>query len=91
VLALKGNHETLSRKVEETFEQADKLGYDGYDIDYFETQESNRGRNEVRRHWILPIAEAQIDTAEWVGLNTIAMVESQGRRGQFSPCSTSPV
>jgi len=45
VLALKGNQETLSRKVEETFEQADKLGYDGYDIDYFETQESNRGRH----------------------------------------------
>jgi len=77
VLALKGNQETLSRKVEETFEQADKLGYDGYDIDYFETRESNRGRNEGRRHWILPIAEAQIDTAEWAGLNTIAMVESQ--------------
>jgi len=31
----------------------------------------------VRRHWILPIAQAQIDTAEWVGLKTIGMVESQ--------------
>ena len=38
VLALKGNQSSLSEQVEAVFEQANEAGYEGYDVDYYETK-----------------------------------------------------
>ena len=77
LLALKGNQSTLAEQVEELFSRADKVGYTGYDVDFYETTERNRDRFEIRRHWTLEIAKTEIDAKPWSGLNIIAMVESQ--------------
>ena len=77
LLALKGNQSTLAEQVEEVFAGADKVGYTGYDVDFFETIERNRDRFEIRRHWTLEIAKTKIDAKPWDGLNIIAMIESQ--------------
>ena len=62
VLALKGNQSNLSEQVEAVFEQANAVGYEGYDVDYYETKEPSRDRYEVRRHWILSVTDTQINT-----------------------------
>ena len=77
LLALKGNQSSLSEQVEAVFEQANKAGYEGYDVDYYETKEPSRDRYEIRRHWTLSVADIQINTQPWKGLNIIGMVESQ--------------
>ncbi|NNF95850.1 MAG: ISAs1 family transposase, partial [Halobacteria archaeon] len=77
LLALKGNQSSLSEQVEAVFEQANEAGYEDYDVDYYETKEPSRDRYEVRRHWTLSVADTQINTQPWEGLNIIGMVESQ--------------
>ena len=77
VLALKGNQSTLSEQVEEVFEKANDVGYEGYDVDYYETEERSRDRDELRRHWTLSASDTQIDTHPWSGLNIIGMIETQ--------------
>ena len=77
VLALKGNQSTLSKQVENTFQQANQGGYEGYAVDYFECSESHGNRTETRRHWTLPVNDTGIEDAAWAGLSTVAMVESE--------------
>ncbi len=77
LLALKGNQEKLCKRVEEIFQESDLSDYEGYDADYYETQEKSRDRYEVRRHWTLDVSDMDIDTSAWSNLNIIGMVESQ--------------
>ncbi len=77
LLALKGNQSNLSKQVEAVFEQANETGYEGYDVDYYETKEPSRDRYEVRRHWTLSVTDTPINTQPWKELNIIGMVESQ--------------
>ena len=77
MLALKGNQSNLSAQVAAVFEQALDAGYEGYDVDYYETKEPSRDRFEVRRHWTLSVSDTPINTQPWKGLNIIGMVESQ--------------
>jgi len=85
VLALKGNQSTLAEQVESEFEQADRVGYEGYKSDFFESSERSRDRYETRRHWTIDVSETQIDCAAWAGLRVIGMVESQRTiKGQTS-------
>lgn len=67
VLALKGNQSTLADEVEEAFIDADARGYEGVETDFFET----------RRYRTLTDLGGLSQSAQWAGLNVIAMVESQ--------------
>ncbi len=77
LLALKGNQSTLADEVEAIFSAADGVGYEGYDVDYYETEERNHGRYEIRRYWSLPSKDRLVNSGPWVNLNTIGMMESQ--------------
>ena len=77
VLALKGNQSGLLEAVESVFEQADRVGYKGYAVDYSETSERSRNREETRRHWTLECAGLFEQTKLWKGINMIGMVECE--------------
>jgi predicted transposase YbfD/YdcC len=77
LLALKGNQGNLSEAVEAIFDKADKVGYKGYGVDYYETAERSRNRTEIRRHWTMECDDYLEHTKTWKGLNMIGMVESE--------------
>ncbi len=77
VLALKGNQSGLLEAVEAVFEQADRVGYEDYPVDYFETTERSRNRVEIRRHWTIECEGLFEQTELWEGLNIIGMVECE--------------
>ncbi len=81
LFALKGNQGSLAEQVEGVFEDADQRGYQDYDVDYFETSERNRDREEVRRHWTLNLSNTRIEADPWEGLRIIGMVESHRTLG----------
>ncbi len=77
LLALKGNQSNLAEEVEEIFNQADRVGYKGYAVDFIETKERNHGRHEIRRYWSMD-CEGLLDNAKpWAELNMIGMMESE--------------
>jgi predicted transposase YbfD/YdcC len=77
VLALKGNQSGLQEAVEAIFQQADRVGYQDYAVDYFETSERSRNRMEIRRHWTIECDDAFEHSRLWKGLNIIGMVECE--------------
>ncbi len=77
LLALKGNQGNLAEEVEELFEQADRVGYEGYDVQFLETKEHNHGRHEVRRYWAMSCVEQLVHAKRWSKLNMVGMVESE--------------
>jgi len=77
VLALKGNQSGLHEAVESVFEKADRVGYEDYEVDFFETSERSRNREEVRRHWTIECEGLFEQTKLWKGMNIIGMVECE--------------
>lgn len=77
VLALKGNQDKLHREVEALFEQANEEGFDTIQADYYESRETNRGREEIRRHWTTHCLGQISNKAAWESLRVVGMVESQ--------------
>jgi len=77
LLALKGNQERLSKAVETTFDQAEKVNFEGYDFDYHETKETSRNRTEIRRYWTLRCDETLDQAKQWKSLNIIGQVECE--------------
>src|SRR5260370_6787333 len=85
ILALKNNHGTLRREVEQTFAQmlADSLTQ--VQPYFHETMENGHGRTEIRRHWLIDDQDviARLDpTGEWTGLRSIGMIQSERTIGQ---------
>jgi len=77
LLALKGNRGILADEVEEAFIDADARDYEGMETDFYETAERSHGRTETRRYWTLTDLDGLSQSAQWVGLDMIAMVESR--------------
>jgi len=77
LLALKGNQGNLAREVEDVFADADKVNFEGYEWDYYETRGKGHGRQEIRRHWTLTSTGLLGEGVKWKGLKTIAVVESE--------------
>ncbi len=80
VLALKNNHATLRKHVEQAFAHilADELSQ--VQPHYYENVEKGHGRIEIRRHWMIDDEEtiARLDPkGEWKGLRSIGMVQSE--------------
>jgi predicted transposase YbfD/YdcC len=80
VLALKNNHGTLRRGVEQTFAQALAGSPTGIQPYFYETMEKGHGRIEIRRHWMIDDEEVIAclnPKGEWKGLRSIGMVQSE--------------
>jgi predicted transposase YbfD/YdcC len=85
VLALKNNHATLRKHVEQTFAQvlADELSQ--VQPHFYETVEKGHGRIEIRRHWMIDNEDTIVrlnPKGEWKGLRSIGMVQSERTIGQ---------
>jgi len=85
VLALKNNHGTLRKGVEQTFASvlADELPQ--IQPYFYETVEKGHGRIETRRHWMIDdedIIERLNPKGAWKGLRSIGMVQSERIIGQ---------
>lgn len=76
VLALKGNQGNLFEDVRQIFAQAQSKNFQGIEHDFFQTLDAGHGRLEKRRCWSLGQVEWLLDAQLWVGLTSIAMVES---------------
>ena len=76
ILALKGNHGTLCKGVDQFFEQAVSTDWQGIENSYYEQTESNHHRIELRQVWVVPLsAVPELANAHlWKGLNAIVMV-----------------
>ena len=85
VLAVKGNQPTLLDDLREYFDWAlaDKFQQTRYTKD--ETVDGEHGRMEVRRCYASEDCEWLRRKAEWPGLRSIAMVESERRVGEVEP------
>jgi predicted transposase YbfD/YdcC len=80
VLALKNNHGTLRKGVEQTFASALAGELPQVHLYSYETVEKGHGRTEARRHWMIDDPEiiAQLNPkGAWKGLHGIGMVQSE--------------
>ena len=75
-LALKGNHQYLHERVIQLFEQAEAIDWSGVKHDFHRTISKGHGRTEIRRYWTMPVTELFFDPDQWVGLQSIGLVES---------------
>lgn len=81
VLSLKGNQGTMHEEVRLFFEDAMDKGFGEFRAHYHESVDGDHGRVEVRRCWAVSQIEWLPEKAKWVGLKSIAMVESQRHIG----------
>lgn len=86
-LALKGNHQYLHERVIQLFEQAESQDWSEVEHDFHRTIGKDHGRREIRRYWTMPVRELFFDPDQWVGLESVGLVESVRKIG--SETSTS--
>jgi predicted transposase YbfD/YdcC len=86
VLALKGNHGTWHEAVALLFEWADAQQYRDVVHQTYETHNTGHGREERRRPTVPTDLAGLRGDEDWVGLQTVAMVEAwrtQGDAGSY--------
>jgi predicted transposase YbfD/YdcC len=77
LLAVKGNQPKLQAAIEATLDHRLPKVYQRPAIDFFEQEETNRGRHEIRRCWVTQSLGKLDMASEWEGLVSIAMLESE--------------
>lgn len=77
VLALKKNQSTLYNDVELFFQDAKGTNFKEITNSYYETTDSDHGRVEIRRHWLVSDIDWLDAKPLWEGLNCIGMVERE--------------
>ena len=77
LLAVKDNQKNLADAIKSIFAGVEGAEHKDHPIGYHETSERSRDRQETRRHWIIECNDKFACKAEWKGLKTIGMVESQ--------------
>lgn len=82
VLALKGNQGTLHEDIKLFFEDAKETGFKGIRHDFHETIDGDHGRIETRRYYTISDIEWLEGKADWKGLKSIGMVESEREIGE---------
>lgn len=82
LLAVKGNQGTLEAAVVDFFETAEAADFKGVPVDYHEAIDSGHGRIEVRRCWSSSVLNTLPHPEQWVGLTSIAMIESERHTGE---------
>ena len=80
VLALKGNQGTLREDVQLYLE--DQASRSENTLSYYETVNKDHGRIEIRRHWLTDQIDWLDQRQDWLGLNSIGMVESERHVGE---------
>jgi predicted transposase YbfD/YdcC len=76
-LAIKGNQGRLYKDIKMFWNIHDRSGYSEIECDYYETQEQLHGRVEVRRYWHTDAINWMEQKADWSGIQSIGMVESE--------------
>jgi len=83
VLALKGNHGVLHEEVKTFLDDALAGAWRGVPHAAHQTLDKEHGRHEQRRYWITEQIDWLADKAQWEGLRSVAVVESERTvRGQ---------
>jgi predicted transposase YbfD/YdcC len=77
VLALKQNQGTLYTEVEQVFQAEHNTTSEDLSLSYYETQEQQHGRVEIRRHWSTPASKGLSTAAVWAKLTSIGRVEAE--------------
>lgn len=75
VLALKQNQDRLYQEVYDLFQKAHETNFSELDGDYFETEEQNHGRHEIRRYWTITDVDHVTYGKDWPQLRSVGMVE----------------
>lgn len=86
-LALKRNQKGLYTEVQQIFADAQERQWQGIQHSFEQTLEKNHGRIEIRRYWTFSKDELKQSTEQWVGLQSIGVVESVCRSGEESTTS----
>jgi predicted transposase YbfD/YdcC len=81
VLALKANQGTLHAAVEQLFQTAAATASEESSLSYYETEEQQHGRVEIRRHWTLPVPEGLPMAETWTKLSCVGRVEAERHVG----------
>jgi predicted transposase YbfD/YdcC len=76
VLAVKDNQPTLSHDAASVFLEQYEDRSVASSMDFCETEESNHGRHEVRRCWTTGRTDLVRNAAQWPGLQSLILVES---------------
>jgi hypothetical protein len=87
VLALKNNHPTLHKAVEQTFATALADEFPQVQLPCYETVEKGHGRLQTQQYWMIDDQEtlARLNSSgAWEGLRSIGMVQSERRIGDKS-------
>jgi predicted transposase YbfD/YdcC len=77
VLAVKGNQGHLYDDITQVFATLLSQNVPTNVLDYYETVEKGHGRMEVRRYWTTSSLDTLRTKQQWLGLQTIGMVESE--------------
>lgn len=76
ILALKGNQESLADEVENYFNQADAIHFEGVECDAVGAREKRHGRIETREVYVTEDIDWLPQKEEWPKLKSIIMVKS---------------
>ena len=77
VIAVKSNQKNLAKNIERVFEEAIKNRLAGFRASTYSTQETSRGREEIRNYVMISDVAELVDTErKWENLQSIGMVES---------------
>ena len=76
-ISLKGNQGNLHKDVADYFTWAEEIAFRGIKYDYCATVEKGHGRIEVRRCWVTEDVDWLAQKGDWVGLQSIVMVEAE--------------
>ena len=77
LLAVKGNQPKLQAAIEATLDHRLPKVYQRPAIDFFEHEQTNRDRHEIRRCWVTQSLGKLDMASEWKGLVSIGMLESE--------------
>lgn len=76
LLAVKDNQPTLNAEVTTIFEHC-RCDAAIFGVDFEETHDKGHGRTEIRRCWTTDMVESLSQRAEWNGLSSLVMIESE--------------
>ncbi len=77
VLTLKANQGLLYDEVQRFFAWANERQFADVPHEYYHTEEETHGRVEERRYWLVSALSGFSETQDWVGLQSLGMVERQ--------------
>jgi predicted transposase YbfD/YdcC len=76
LLMVKNNQQNLSDEIQNYFEQAQAINFEGINYDYFKIDEKGHGRKEQREIYVVSDIDWLPVKKEWEGLSCIVMLKS---------------